>query len=820
MIVTKASSAASIHPADATVEAPLWGDVPDNMSPLPERYEDLGLIASGATGQVRRVRDKSLNRVLAMKVLRVEHIKNERVRFRFFFEAEITAGLQHPGIVAVHDRGELRDGRLWFTMQEVRGKTFGRVIEEVHATPQVTNQEYTPVWTFRRAVDAFSRIVQAVGYAHTQGIVHRDLKPENLMVGEFGEVLVMDWGLARRIHSTPNPELPPPSDIERLPESADQSTRDGDILGTPAYMPPEQARGQLALHGPQSDVYSLGAILYHLLVGKYPYADAGPLLFSHVLSGPDLSVASAAPAGMGLPPELVSVCERAVRRDIHARYPDASEMANDLVAFLDGAARAEQALALVEKVRPLTVEIEMLRQKKAALLAAAFQLSEKIRPFDPPEIKAPVWELEDEAERVGRLMTLTETQWLEGLHGALSIEPNLASAHEALAEHCKERLLEAERAADEDASLRHEATLRAHDRGKYAALLRGEGVLSLQIYPSNANVTLHRYVEKRRRLTLEPGTILNAPVEKVPIQRGSYLCIIEAPGHIQVRYPVLIERGGHWDGSIILPAEGEILENEIFVPAGYAQLGGDPRAADGLPSQRIWVDSFVIDKYPVTVGQYLAFLNELVRDGNEETALACLPMEPGIDARSPMKSVFVRDDGGHFVLPDGWTGDLPMAQLSWFSANTFANYKAKKTGLPYRLPSELEREKAARGADGRAAPWGNHLDATFACVVESHRGPPGPVPVTAFPDDESPYGVRGLAGNVRDHCLEVWKREGPRVDSGRLVVEPAQVDSTAFRVIRGGTWGSSIINSRAASRFGGRPDSAWRAVGFRLARSY
>src|SRR6185503_904363 len=107
--------------------------------------------------------------------------------------------LQHPGIVAIHDRGVLEDGRLWFTMREVRGRTLGEVIDEVHAASRPQGFREAPSgWTFRRLVDAFARIAQAVAYAHRRGVVHRDLKPDNLMVGEFGEVLVMDWGLARR----------------------------------------------------------------------------------------------------------------------------------------------------------------------------------------------------------------------------------------------------------------------------------------------------------------------------------------------------------------------------------------------------------------------------------------------------------------------------------------------------------------------------------------------------------------------------------------------------------------------------------------------
>ncbi len=113
-------------------------------------------------------------------------------------------------------------------------------------------------------------------------------------------------------------------------------------------------------------------------------------------------------------------------------------------------------------------------------------------------------------------------------------------------------------------------------------------------------------------------------------------------------------------------------------------------------------------------------------------------------------------------------------------------------GSAWRLPDELEREKAARGADGRLTPWGNHLDATFACVLESHHGPPAPPDVDTYPADESPYGIRGLAGNVRDWCVNRWSIDGPRVEDGRLQLDPKPPEDDDCRIIRGGAWGGTI----------------------------
>jgi len=257
----------------------------------------------------------------------------------------------------------------------------------------------------------------------------------------------------------------------------------------------------------------------------------------------------------------------------------------------------------------------------------------------------------------------------------------------------------------------------------------------------------------------------------------------------------------------------------VYVPAGWCWIGGDPEAPDSLPSRRIWIDGFAIGRFPVTNEEYLAFLNALIEGGREADAIAACPRrELGAAHGREILPVFPRGPEGKFVLPLDWAPALPIVLVDWHAASAYARWRATRSVRPIRLPNELEWEKAARGVDGRALPWGNHLDATFTCALESHEGPPERVAVGAYPSDESPYGVRGLAGNVRDWCLNVWKLSGPATLGGRLQLDPAARDDPDFRAIRGGTWGSSMVNSRAAARFGGRPERWTLAVGMRSAR--
>ena len=786
---------------------------------LPERYEYIGPISGGASAEVLRVRDKVLDRVLAMKLMRWEHVDTPRVRSRFLAEAHVTAGLQHPGIVAVHDRGELADRRLWFTMKEVRGRTLGRVIDEVHA-------QLDRGWTFRRLVDAFARVAQAVGYAHSRGIVHRDLKPDNIMVGEFGEVLVMDWGLARRIDVVEEARERVRVHVEPA-MLAPGMTRHGDVLGTPAYMPPEQARGEIARHAPPSDVYGLGAILYHVLVGRPPYEGDGQAIWYKVVEGPAPNIRENA-RGKSAPPELCAIAERAMAREMKDRYADANALAADVVAWLDGAKRREAALVELERARRAEPRIAELRGRAADAEERARAVLEPLRPSDPVERKRPAWQLQQLASNLRREAALREADWLQTMHGALSQAPDLPEAHDALAEHYR-RLLTAAEAdhRDEDAA-RFEVLFAAHARGRSEAFLRGDATVTLLTDPPGAEVIASRYEMDDHRLVPEkPHLLGTTPLLEAPLQRGSYLLTIRAPGGGEVRYPVHLTRGDHWDGRapgqpsptpISLREVAHLGPDDVYVPAGMCWIGGDPEALDSLPRRRVWVDAFVVRRFPVTFLEYIEFMNDLVTRGRASEALAACPSLP---QKSAFRSEIVRDARGHFSLTsDGkWGLDHAVVLVDWHAASAYAAWLAARTGQPWRLLNDLEREKAARGVDGRKLPWGEKPEATYGCAAESFVSDPGPVPVHAYPHDESPYGVRGLAGQVRDWCINLWRPDGPRLVDARIQIEPAAPEDPAHRVVRGGAWASPLSYSRSATRFGALPTYRHLTTGFRLARS-
>ena len=646
----------------------------------------------------------------------------------------------------------------------------------------------------------------------------------------------MDWGLARRLGTGGAPlaasaahRLAPPGEAHEGDEGSvpDGVTRHGDILGTPAYMPPEQALGERDRHGPGSDVYALGAILYHLLAGRPPYAGRGDGAWRRVLAGPPPPLAEAARAGPPIPDALAAVCERAMRRAIDERYPTAAPLAEALFAWLDGARRRDQALAILAGAARLAPRIEALRAGADAEIRAARAIFAPLRPSDPIEAKRAGWAHEDEAARLQREAALGEVEWLTTVSGALRVDPDLPEAHALLADHYRAAFERAERDRRSEDAARSEYLLRAHDRGRHGAFLRGEGAITLVTDPPGAEVIAHRVAPRDRRLAPGAARSLGAtPLIEVPLAIGSYLLVLRAPGRAEVRYPVLIARSEHWDGRapgdadptpIVLPWQREVGPDEVYVPAGYAWIGGDPDAADGLPRRRIWIDGFFLGRHPVTHAEYLAFLNDRIAQGRAREALdACPHNEAG--------TAYGRDADGRFTLAGGSLEPLPLPDrpvtfVTWHAATAYARWRAEATGLPFRLPDELEREKAARGADGRAYPFGDYLDPCFACVLESHPATPAPAPVGDHPLDESPYGARGLAGNARDWCLGVWRQDGPPIEGGRLRLDPASPGDPDFRGVRGGGWGSPGSFARAACRFANPPAPGRIMIGIRLARS-
>ncbi len=280
------------------------------------RYALAELLGEGGMGVVHVGRDERLARDVAIKIARDGH--DRLAVARFLREARITGQLEHPGIVPLHDLGQSDDGRPYIAMRKVLGTT----LEERLTTPPASSRELA------QRLGILVKIADAIGFAHSKGVIHRDLKPANVMVGGFGEVLVMDWGLARLLDERADPrEADDDGDLHDA-----LRTREGSIVGTPAYMAPEQAEGRVTDIGPGADVYALGAMLYQMLAGVPPFA--GESVWQVIEQVTQGALAPPSTHVAGVPRELEAIVLRAMARDPARRYPSATAFRDDVEAFL------------------------------------------------------------------------------------------------------------------------------------------------------------------------------------------------------------------------------------------------------------------------------------------------------------------------------------------------------------------------------------------------------------------------------------------------------------------------------------------------------
>ena len=307
-----------------------WGDS-DDAPPLdaprtvtPEtsgRYGPPDIeLGRGGVGRVVLVHDRHLERDVARKELLPN--ANYSTVTRFLREARVTAGLEHPSIVPVHEVGETDEGTLYYTMKRIRGRSLREALVAAQGLPG------------RLALlGSFVSACQAIAYAHARGVVHRDLKPENIMLGEFGETLVVDWGLAKVVgHADERgPEMA--ADIEAMGRATKGQTLMGTTLGTPAYMSPEQACGEVDAVDARSDVWSLGAVLYEILAGKPPVDGESALSIVAEVRAGRVDVDPNIP---GAPPELQAIVRKGLSIDPAGRYPNAKGLADDIVAWQQG----------------------------------------------------------------------------------------------------------------------------------------------------------------------------------------------------------------------------------------------------------------------------------------------------------------------------------------------------------------------------------------------------------------------------------------------------------------------------------------------------
>ena len=763
------------------------------------RYAPTAELGRGGMGLVLDAVDPQLQRNVAVKIL-VESAEMDSERLvRFVDEARVTARLQHPNIVPVYDMGSSTDGRIYFVMRKVSGRPLSSLISSLASGGE------GPVWNQHRLLTVFVQVCRAADYAHDQGVLHRDLKPANVMLGAYGEVLLLDWGIARVLGTEES------AVSEQLTADQQVRTLDGTSIGTPGYMSPEAVLGKVNQLDRRSDVWSLGAVLYELLTFSPAYSGNDPRsrMRATLLGPPDdprgVSGRASTPAN-----EISEVCMKALAMRPEDRFQSAAELAEAVESFLEGARRRRSAAQKVRDAQALWTEY----------LAAGVALREKEQRYRRLEAEIPPWTpYEEQAEllalRADNLRSKTAIIDLFArvvgiCEHALSEDPTCTEARELLAEGYWSQLLAAE-ARDDSFGVRHfSARVKQYDHDRYADRLAGRGALSVATEPAGAEAWIECIEHEPVVWTMGRASLLGrTPLENVPLEMGSYRLILRAPGKRDTVYPVQINRGHSWCAPEPIPLldDADIGDGFRYIPAGNFLRGGDRNAVNSAESERAHVEGFCISTYPVTLEEYCVFINEL-HQIDPEQAWRRVPRHVSSEKESHGQYWERPKPGSVYIIPevdrdgDRWDKRWPAVGVSWLDAQAYCAWRTTRDGIATTLATELQWEKAGRGVDGRYYPWGNAFLPCLCKMVASRSARGVPEPVGAFPTDCSIYGVHDMAGTVRE-----WTSE------------PTFLGDSSRRTVKGGSWSHSETICRLADRYGYTPWFVSPMFGFRIVRA-
>ncbi len=757
---------------------------PGGNLPGSERYSLEEKLGEGGAGVVWLAHDEVLQRTVALKVLASGVDDAAEQAHRFLFEAQTTGRLDHPGVIPVYDVGRLPDGRWFYTMQLIEERDFREVLHERDREDDRPDEE--PAQPLPRLLKLFSRVCLTVAYAHDSGIIHRDLKPANILLGAYGEVYVVDWGLAILYDEEIAADYQTP-----------ETTRDGEMAGTPFYMSPEQIRGENSDLRPASDIFALGVILYRILTGRFPFqADSVTALLLKVETEQPPDPREVVD-GRKVPDPLAEATLQAMAHDPDERM-GARELADRVTDYLDGVKerkrRARRAEELLERARALH---EAYLQTRESVANQRDKLEERLNalgPSDGLEVRKPLWERQHELDERAHEAEELYSKCVQATRESLELHET-REAKRLLTDLYWYKFEEARQARDEAKALYFRSLVEEYDEGRYTDRLAGEGHLSIAA-PGDVDCEVFRERAVGPIVELE-GIDFDRSQQPVTVETGTYRIRPETPPRLIAERPVEVHGRQTSHVDIDLPDAPESADF-CFVPADRYTVGGDDLAPKSLPETTLEIDGFLIRRYPVTVSEYCAFLNDLA-ERDFEAARARSP-------RSTDGSVYylaIDEERGHFSVPEvdreghPWEEEWPVVMINWNDARAFIEWAGERDGREYRMPTEIQWEVAARGVDRRVFPWGNGFDPTLCRMAESDYGRPMPTSVGSYPYDRSPFGVCDMAGLVIE-----WTRT------------PSNAGPDEY-IQRGGSFNAPSNWCRAAARKNNQADRTHASFGFR-----
>ncbi|MCO4774117.1 MAG: SUMF1/EgtB/PvdO family nonheme iron enzyme [Deltaproteobacteria bacterium] len=778
----------TVHRDASTVsQGPLdYPSVHSAAPPLPKtlgRFRITGLLGKGGMGYVYEGHDPELGRDVAIKVVTAEAARARGGIRRAVEEARIGAGLDHPNIVPIYEVGEGDGGELFFVMRKIEGISLGELLKGLRRRDPMLRI----AWPMRRLLESFGTLCHAVAYAHGAGVIHRDLKPGNVLFGPFGEVLLLDWGVSHRLD--------------------DDELGRGVILGTPGYISPEQVTEFERPVDELADVFSLGALLYEILTLHKAFATTSMAAYIHAaIEGDVVPPASRAPT-RSIDPGISEVCMRALAPRREDRTPNADTLAGEVEAHLARIDRCGRAAVHLEEAHLHWGEHNALEIRRRHLRLHERDLARALDPWLPLAAKRPLHRVRQELAGIETERAALFARAVGCGERALSQDPGNEDSRAFLAHIYWCRFLAAE---DEgDAAQARFLSERAATYGDedFDARKAGTGCISLATDLEGVRVTCRKVMTTTIPWSLGDEVFLGVtPLRAEPLDRGSWLLTLRHPDRRDTLVPVLVERDQHWHTDVPVGlARRDTPAGFAYVTGGASISGGDPSAQDGRPRARAHLPAFLIAELPVTMGQYCEFINGLAETHPEEAWRRSPRQDTGVAGLAGQ--YWTRPEPGKpYVVPavdrdgDPWDPQWPVFGVSWHDAQRYCAWRSERDGRQYRLPTGQEWEKSARGADGRFFPWGNTFDASLCAMRQSFPGRPQPRPVGTFPTDRSVFGVRDVAGGVRDWCGDLDYDGNPD-----------------RRPVRGGSWDSAEAYCRVTHRTAYIPSYVSASFGFRLA---
>jgi hypothetical protein len=493
------------------------------------RYQVGQMLGRGGMGYVRLVRDLDLGRRVAMKMLHPGEPDSHGLRSALIAEAQTTGQLDHPNIIPVYELGVLPDNHVFYTMKAVSGRTLKDILRELRSGEATVEREFSR----RRLLNVFIQICQAINYAHSRGVVHRDLKPDNIMLGAYGELLVVDWGIAYRIGRRDDPLAQP-----------------GMVVGTPHYMPPEQAKGEIDKVDGRSDIFSLGVMLYEILTLSTPILETDT---ERALEAIRSQLAPPRPrvdsGGRPIPEALADICEAAMASAPEDRTPTARQLIGRIEEYLDGSAERERRSVMAASELAVGVQaydryvnlrraFEKLGQEVAARTRQVYR-------WDAPEKKREIADLRTKHGQLDFQVSQAFSTAANHFHRVLGLEAEHRYARNALATLYLARLEAAEQAGDAEDMVYFSDLVLRFNNPKRGPLLAGKGRVSARSFPDGAPIYLFDFASGMPDTRPEAGRLLGTAPLTVDLPMGMYLLVAQKQGYRDAHQPVFVRAGSH-----------------------------------------------------------------------------------------------------------------------------------------------------------------------------------------------------------------------------------------------------------------------------------